>query len=121
MNKLKKYGKISLIWISFLIIYLLLLTILNYTQVLKFSSIIKVNFVIIAIIVFIFGILNGKATEKKGYLEGLKLGSIISLSFLLLNLLFIRKFSLSIFIYYLVIIVSTTFGSMLGINLRKNK
>ena len=119
MIKLKKYVKLSITWFGFLLLYLFLLTILNYTQMLKLSSIIKLNFVFISIVTFVFGILNGKNTEKKGYLEGLKLGSIISLSLFLLNLIFIRKFSLSIFIYYIVIIISTTFGSMLGINLKK--
>lgn len=119
MNKLKKYIKLSSTWSVFLLLYLIVLTLLNYTQILKFNSIIKVNFVVISIVSFIFGILNGRVSTKKGYIEGLKLGSIISFSLFLLNIIFIRKFSLSIFIYYLVIIVSTTFGSMIGINLKK--
>jgi putative membrane protein (TIGR04086 family) len=72
------------------------------------------------VLTFILGIINGKKASKKGYLEGLKLGSIIILILLIFNLIFIRKFSLNTFVYYLVIIASTTIGSMIGINLRKS-
>ena len=68
---------------------------------------------------FIFGIMNGKTSVKKGYIEGLKLGGLIILILMILNLIFYRKFSLNIFIYYLIIIASSTFGSVIGINLGK--
>ena len=119
MNKLKKYIKITLTWIIMLIIYTFILLILNYTQVLKFNSLIKLNIIIMLITIFIIGILNGKTAQKKGYIEGIKLGSIISSILLLLNIIFIRKFSLYTLLYYLSIIISTTIGSMIGINIKR--
>ena len=119
MNLLKKYGKIMLIWFIALLFYTLILTLLNYFQVIKFENIIKLNFTITSIITFILGIITGKTTSKKGYIEGLKLGSLITSIFLLLNIIFIRNFSLHIFVYYLTIVASATFGSIIGINLKK--
>ena len=119
MNYLKKYGHITLIWSSAIMIYLLILTMLNYFQVIKFNNIIKINFIAIAIITFIIGIMTGRTSTKKGYIEGLKIGSLIVLLLFFLNLIFLRSFNLHIFIYYLTIIISSTFGSMVGINLKK--
>lgn len=65
------------------------------------------------------GIGIGRKSSKKGYLEGLKLGGIIILSLLLINLLFIRTFSLSILMYYLIILASSIIGSMIGINIKR--
>lgn len=119
MDKVKKYGKTLLYWTIFFIIYLILLVILNYTQILKFNTITKINIVVIAIMTFLFGIHSGKQSEKKGYKEGLKQGLLIIGILLILNIIFIRKFSLSIFTYYLIILLSSIFGSMIGINLKK--
>ena len=119
MNYLKKYGKVILMWSIVIIVYLLLLTLLNYFQIIKFNNIIKINFIAIAIITFIFGIMTGKTSTKKGYIEGLKTGALIVILLFLLNLLFLRNFNLHIFIYYITIIISSTFGSMVGINLKR--
>ena len=119
MDKIKKYLKPIATWFILLMVYLLLLVTLNYFQVLKFNSLIKINFIIMAIITFIFGIGSGKKTSKKGYMEGLKLGFIIIFILLLLNIIFVRSFNLNILVYYLILIISSTFGSMIGINLRK--
>lgn len=119
MIKLKKYATKVLTWITSLVFYILLLMVLNYTGILKFKMIIKFNFIIIAAITFIFGIFNGKKCPKKGYIEGLKQGGLIVLILTILNIIFIRKFSLNILIYYLIIIISSIIGCIIGINLKK--
>ena len=119
MEKLKKYTRITLIWLAVILIYVLLLSVLNYTQILKYKTVIKMNFIVVAIVTFVFGILTGKTSTKKGYLEGIKLGSLVSTILFILNLILYRTFSLSILLYYLVIITSSTVGSMIGINLKK--
>ena len=119
MNLLKKYGRIILLWSTIIILYLITLTILNYTQIMKLETITKINFISVSIITFILGILTGKTSSKKGYIEGLKAGTLIVLLLFLLNIIFIRKFNLYIFIYYLTLLSSSTFGSMIGINLKK--
>ena len=100
-------------------IYLFVLVLLNYFQVLNFKTITKINFIVMSLLMFILGLYGGKRTAKKGYLEGLKLGFIIVFILLILNLVFIRIFNLNILVYYLIIIMSSMFGSMIGINLKR--
>lgn len=118
MEKLKKYLMPSLIWFGIFLFYLIILVIFNYLGFLHLSSIVKINFVVISLMTLIFGIINGKKTSKKGYLEGLKYGGIIVGVLFLLNLIFYRNFNLYILLYYLIVIASSTIGSMIGINLK---
>ncbi len=119
MNKVKKYIKPTITWIIFLLLYLLLLVLLNYFQVLKFTTITKINFIVVAIITLILGVTLGKRADKKGYLEGIKFGLIFIGILFILNLIFVRSFSLHMVVYYLIILASSTIGSMLGINLKR--
>ncbi len=119
MEKLKKYLKPTLWFLGTFILYLVILLVVNYTGVIKLNSIVKINFVVISIITLILGVIEGKKTSKKGYLEGLKIGGIVISILFLLNLILYRSFSLYILLYYLVIIASTTIGSMIGINLKR--
>lgn len=119
MEKLKKIVRPMLMWTISIILYIVVLSVLNYTGLISLASVVKINFIAVAVITLIFGILCGKKTSKKGYLEGIKMGSMIVLIIFLLNLIFYRTFSLYILLYYLVIIVSSTIGSMIGINLKR--
>lgn len=119
MDKLKKYLKPVVLFLGTFVFYLLLLLLLNYTGVIKLGSIVKINFVVISVITLLLGVIEGKKTSKKGYLEGLKLGGIVVAILFLLNLLFYRTFNVYILLYYLVIVVSSTIGSMIGINLKR--
>lgn len=118
MEKAKKYIKSTSMCLLALVIYLIVLLILSYTGLLKLNTIEKINFVVMAIIALAIGVISGKKTSKKGYLEGLKHGGIIVLIMFLLNLIFYRWFNLYIFLYYLVIVSSSMIGSMIGINIK---
>lgn len=87
----------------------------------KILSVIKFLIPIIAVIVG--GILIGKRSLTKGWLSGIKLGGIFIVILILFDLLGLgHSFKLTDFIYYLILIGSTTFGGMVGINLsKKNK
>lgn len=68
----------------------------------------------------IIGLQYGKKATSKGYLEGLKIGASLIFILIVINLLFYRTgFSLERFVYYIVLILSSTCGSMIGIN-KKN-
>ena len=74
----------------------------------------------ISIITMIISILIGciylgKNSKSKGWFEGLKIGLGISILFLLIIFLGFESFSLKNLIYYLVIILTSMFGSMFGI------
>ena len=66
---------------------------------------------------FIFGLKNGKKASNKGYLAGLKVGGLFLLVLIIISLFTSKNiFSLSTFIYYLVLILARTLGGSLGIN-----
>lgn len=66
---------------------------------------------------FIFGLKNGKKANNKGYLAGLKVGGLFLLILIIISLFTSKNiFSLSTFIYYLVLILASTLGGSLGIN-----
>ena len=70
---------------------------------------------------FIFGLKNGKKASSKGYLAGLKVGGLFLLVLIIISL-FTQKniFSLSSLLYYIVLILASTFGGSLGINKKKS-
>lgn len=107
--------------LSFFIIILvgtLVLTLINYFNLLnsKIISILKLILPIGAIFTSSYKL--GKISEQKGYLEGLKLGSIIILIFTLLVII-LDKFSLKSLIYYLILLLTSILSSMIGINRKK--
>ncbi len=118
MEKVKKYIKPTLMSLGLIILYMSILLILAYTGVMGLKGIFIINSIIMTILLLFLGMRNGKKTSKKGYLEGLKIGGITVLVLLLINLIFYRSFSLVLFLYYLVLIASSTIGSILGINLK---
>lgn len=113
MKYAKKYYKSVLIFISSLIIIPIFLTLLN---ILKLKTY-RVSIIIISsILMFIIGFILGKKTDKNGYLKGLLLSTICILILLILSLIFKYKLNINSLIYYIILIISTTFGSTLGIN-----
>lgn len=117
MDTIFKYIKPLIIFLSSLIIIPFILTILN---LLKLETNKTFIIIISSILMFIIGIILGRKTNNKGYLKGLLFSSICMLILTIFSLLF--KFTLNInsLIYYIILIISTTFGSMLGIN-KKSK
>lgn len=107
--------------LTFFIILLvgtLFLTLLNYFSLFstKVISVLKLILPISAIFVSSYRL--GKQSEKKGYIEGLKLGIIIILIFFVLILL-LDKFTLKSLLYYLILILTSILSSMIGINRKK--
>lgn len=121
-----KYLKNISISILYIIVSILILTFIttlfSYFNIIgeKTISIFKITIPIISL--FIGGFYIGKRSIKKGWFEGLKLGLI----FIILLIIF-EFFALDIsfkgknIIYYLIIIISSIFGSMIGISNKKNR
>ncbi len=121
MKTLKKYGKTLGIFLGMVLLLCAILACFNLGDILYTKSTDIIIMVGMILIFAFIGFTFGKKAPAKGYLEGLKIG--VSLIFLLviINLLFYQTgFSLSRFIYYVVLILSSTLGSMIGIN-RKEK
>ena len=99
------------------ILYIVVLIILNY--LLNNINFTLINYIFNSIFFLILGIKNGKKSTNKAYLNGLKYGLTIVIILFLINIIFIRNISSYTFIYYVLIIISTTIGSMIGINIKK--
>ena len=118
MNYLKKIG-VS-IGITFLLILLLTLmtTTLSYFEIIKGNTTTLFKILIPIISIFIGGIITGKKSTQKGWLEGVKQGIIIILLMFIISLILKNKFEFKNTIYYIILIISTTLGSMIGINFK---
>lgn len=119
MNYLKKL--LTGIIISFLSLFILLFitTWLNYLNLISYNTL-KIASMIIPIISLIFGgFYLGRKATKNGYLEGIKLGLIVCLIILIVNLI-INEINLKDLIFYLILTASSIFGSMAGINTKKS-
>lgn len=95
-----------------------LITVLNYFNIFTSNLTNIVKLIIVIVSMFIGAFLLGKKTLKKGYIEGIKYSIIFIVLLVIINLLFVKEFNVKSIIYFLIIIISSTFGSMLGI---KNK
>lgn len=117
MNYLKNLG-ISIIYIlSFMLGLTFIFTLLNYIGLLNNTTINIIKIIIPIVSMFIGGFIIGKKTGKKGWLEGLKLSLIFLVILTLFNYLGLKStFSLKVIIYYLILIISTMFGSIVGVN-----
>lgn len=121
MELLTRYLKvIGYILISLLGLTLIMTT-LNYFNLISNTTMNYFKLIIMLIVTFLGGISIGKRTVQKGWLEGLKFGAIFIVILFIFTYLGLEKgMNLRNFIYYLIILQATVLGSMIGIS-RKNK
>ena len=113
-----KYLKGLLFFLVPFLVLTLLITILYYFDILNNQIIKYFKIVIVILSCLLGGFIIGRSSNSKGYLNGIKLSSIIIVIFLILNLI-LGGFKWYHLVYYLIILVTTTIGSMLGISLKK--
>lgn len=115
---IRKYLKSIIIMIVALIVLNLITSIIVYFNIIKNINYIKLLIVFISITVS--SIYLGYKSNEKGWLEGLKFG-ILTIIILLVSSLIFTKSSLSIksIIYYLIILIISALGSMIGISKKK--
>ena len=98
----------------------IIITILSYFELLNPTLITIIKIFIIISSCLISGIYLGLKSNKNGYLEGLKLGGIILVIYILLTLILKPiEFNKFTWLYYLIIIGLEVLGSMIGINKKK--
>ena len=114
MVSIKNLLKSFIYFIGIILISTIILTIIDYFSLFN-TSILKLIIPIISI--FISSFILGKKTTKLGYLSGIKLGLLIIIIFIILVLL-LDKFTIKSLIYYLILLLTSTLGSMLG-NIKK--
>lgn len=114
----KKYLKSYIYLFSSIIILTIILSITNYF--INFpTKVIKVLIPIISI--FISSIILGKNTKEKAYLEGIKFTSLYIILSIILSIILKNQFNPKLIVCLLLQFLTGTIGSMLGINLNKNK
>ncbi len=72
--------------------------------------------IFIIIIMMISGIILGLNIKDKGYIKGLLYGISISLVMFTLSFVFMSNHSIYNILYYIIIVATTTLGTMIGIN-----
>ena len=121
MKYLKIFSR-SLLYISVsILLFTMIITILSYFNIIseKTSNFFLMIFSSISLI--IGGFILGKSTKNKRWLEGLKLGFSVTILFILFSILILKyNYKISSFIYYVILIVSSIFGSILGIKKKEN-
>ncbi len=117
MNWISKLMKPLIIMFFAIFIFMFFITILNYFNLISYK-IVKILKILIPVLSTLFGgFIMGINCEKKGWLVGLKLGLSFLLILILFNILGLKeKLILKNFIYYLILLISTIIGSMIGIN-----
>ncbi len=115
-NSTKILGKSYLL----LIILTLLMTILNYFNIINIKVINILIYVIPFISFLMGGFLSGKQAINKGWLTGIKFGLLSTLSLILLNLIFNDGFTLYNIINYIIVMLGSCLGSIIGINKKIN-
>ena len=121
MLYLKKLGKSLGISIGILLILTFIITLLNYINLISIKIVTAFSYITPFISFFIGGLLLGKTSINKGWLEGIKFGIIIIiLSFVFNYLAFDKGFNISNIILYTITIISSIIGSMIGINLKNS-
>lgn len=113
--EIKIYFKSILGFILPLLILLLIINTLYFFDYIDNNIIKFLKIIIVIFSSFISGFIRGYNSISKGYISGLKLSGIIIL-FLFVFCLVLKSLKFSNIIYYLIITLTITFGSMVGIN-----
>lgn len=121
MTYIKKYGLRLLYTILSLLISILFLTTLYHYNLINQTTYNILKIIIILTNILISSFILGQKTKIKGYLEGIKFSLIIIPLFIIIALILDLTIRIRIIIYYIIIFITSTLGSMIGINTKKNK
>lgn len=115
MKYLKLYGISILIMLGIFLSVNLLLTTLSYFDLITDGMLSILQIITMFIVMFIGGFVTSKKCTSKGWKEGLKIGIIFIIILFLINILFIHQFDFKNIIYFIILIISSIFGGMIGI------
>lgn len=116
LNRLINYLRLTGI---FLILELLITFLTSLLNLLGLNSGITsiIMFISNTIIFFALTYSMAKKMKKKGLIEGLFVGVILIFLMLLINLILLHSpFRISTFIYYIILLITSMFGGLLGVN-----
>ena len=112
------YFKSLVITSSIILVGTTIITIFNYFNMLNGNLLRIFESLIPIIAIFIGSFLIGKASSRKGYIEGLKYSGIWIIIFLIINLV-TKDIKIWDFIYFLLLAFFGAISAMIGINYKK--
>lgn len=102
--------------------FTLLITLLHYLNWIGSKTLSILEIMIPFFSLFIGGFWMGRKSNKKGWLEGLKLGLLFLFILILFQYLGLQmKFELKTLLFYVLILISSIFGGMIGISKKKEE
>lgn len=119
---IQKYLKSFLTIFIFFFVLIFLTTVLYYFNILKTPIVNYIKIIIPILSLLMGGIYIGRHSKEHGWLEGLKIGLIfLFIMFIFSYLAFGKGMHLRTCIYYLILLISSVLGSMIGINKKEIK
>ncbi len=121
MSKLLEYLKYIGIFIIFIVVIALITSLINLIGI-NTNFINKLSIILTAISFFIISAKASNKLPEKGYILGIKLGLLLVILLILINLI-IFKSNLNIdrIIYYIILISSSILGGSFGKNIKIKK
>lgn len=120
MNFIKNASLSILYIVVSLLILTFILTLFSYFNIIGDKSISIFKIIIPIISLFIGGFFIGKKSLRKGWLEGLKLSLLFLIILIIFEYLALdQSFDIKNLLYYLILSISSIFGSMIGISKKK--
>lgn len=116
MKYLKYLGLSFLTSITLIISLTLFVTLLNYFDFISFNTLSILKILIPLLSIFVGGIYIGRKANKRGFLEGIKFSIIFILLFVIISFILDEVINIKDIIFYLMVLITSVFGSVLGIN-----
>ncbi len=115
---LKKYLISFLYFLVPFLVLLFIVTIGYYFDIISINGMKYFKLIIVLLSSFLGGFKIGMYSNQKGYIKGIIFGSILSILFFIVTI-FTKNFKITTLLYYFILIIITTIGSMIGIFLKK--
>jgi len=121
MEKIKQYSKTLAINLACILILSLLTAIIHYFDLLSDKIIDSLLIVIPILTVFVFSYILGTNTDQKGWLNGIIYAMLFIVVTKIIEFIFLQTFITDFnYLYYLIITLTSIFGSMVGISKKQN-
>lgn len=116
-----KYLKFLGYVFGLIIVLTLFITILNFIGLIKGDLLNIFKLIIPLVSLFVGGFIIGKNSVNKGWLNGIKIGVISIIIFVLISLISKANIGIKNIIYYLILLSVSIFSSMVGISKKDSK
>ena len=121
MKKTFIYFRGILYFYLILIGFIVFITTFNYFNIIDYKTLSIISFVFMIALFMLSGFLIAKKSNRNGYVNGLIMGIINIVLLLFLSLILGESPKLSVGIYFLILLLSSTIGGMFGINFKTKK